>query len=124
MEDFKYSIEQLTFINTLANNQNKEKDDKEESKGFFSRILGWASGNSDKNVLTEKENEKDKEKDKSFAEKQIEQLSLDVQVQACVNMISLLNLAKDNVKNRPDMLKFLQKNYLTDTPTLVKKVKQ
>jgi carboxyl-terminal processing protease len=68
----------------------------------------------------------DKEDTRSVEEKFKEDLALDVQVQASINMITLLDMAKrcspDLVKSRDLALKFLKQNYLTDEGVTIEKV--
>jgi carboxyl-terminal processing protease len=67
-----------------------------------------------------------KHKEKSWDEKRREDLSLDVQVQACINMISFFCLARttisESVATRLKAFQFLRQNYLTDKPTSIEKV--
>ncbi len=63
---------------------------------------------------------------KTLAKKRTEAISLDIQIQACFNMINLLNMAervdKNLVNTHKNALEFLKKNYLVDTPMPVIKV--
>lgn len=67
-----------------------------------------------------------KEVEKSWEEKRREELSLDVQVQACVNMINLFTLAhKANarlVDTRQKAFEFLKRQYLSDEPVSIDKI--
>jgi carboxyl-terminal processing protease len=62
-----------------------------------------------------------------FEEKQREELSHDVQVQAAVNMINMLSIARKcdprSVNTREKALQFIKNNYLTDDKIEVAKVK-
>jgi hypothetical protein len=69
----------------------------------------------------------DEEEEKNWEEKQREELAMDVQVQASVNLINLLSLAK---KARPRIatdrnyaLRYLKKHYVTDDIADVEKIK-
>ena len=70
---------------------------------------------------------KKRKKKKSWKQEQQEALALDIQVQASVNMINLLNLAKkmneELVNNREKALSFLKEHYLTDDVVKVEEVK-
>jgi hypothetical protein len=71
--------------------------------------------------------ESNKKPEKSWEERQKEALSNDNQVQACVNMINLLNWFKKGRKKkavitRVDALRLLNKNYLTDEVAVIEKV--
>ena len=73
-------------------------------------------------------NKKDKEKkEKSIQEKQIEALNNDVQIQAGINIINLINFAKKHtpklVKTRKKALDFLHKNFITDSKIKIKEIK-
>jgi carboxyl-terminal processing protease len=75
----------------------------------------------------DKKDIKGKDKEKSWKEREKEELALDVQVQACVNMINLLYFAKINnskiIDTREKTLSFLKSNYLTDEPAKIEKIK-
>ncbi len=118
-----------------GNTPDKKGKIKEDKKSFWQHFIG---GNSEENKPVEqavdvsaKESDGDssdeKTDKKSPEEKQREAIALDVQIQASVNMINLLNIAKkaDSVLNetRANELIFLKKNYLTDTISSVEKVK-
>ena len=67
------------------------------------------------------------EKEKSWEEKQQEAINHDVQIQASINMISLLDFAKKHtpkeVNSRQKALTFLQQNFMTDEKIELEKVK-
>jgi len=85
--------------------------------------LGKGRLHQDKNKIKNKEEE---EKEKSWDEKQREELAMDVQVQASINMISLLNEAKKANKrlatHREEAITFLKKHYLVDTMVELEKI--
>jgi carboxyl-terminal processing protease len=64
----------------------------------------------------------------SFQEKQERDIGSNSQIQACVNMITMLNFAKeqkpDSVSSKKKALTFLKKHYLTDEEVKVKKLKE
>jgi len=82
-----------------------------------------------KSRLQSSKEKKDKteEKEKSWDEKQREDLAMDVQVQASINMINLLNSAKKANKqlaiDREQARTYLKKHYLVDDMVEVEKVK-
>jgi carboxyl-terminal processing protease len=67
-----------------------------------------------------------KNKEKSWEEKRREDLALDVQVQACVNMVSIFNLARQVapglVATRQKAFECIKQRYLTDEPAKVERV--
>ncbi len=69
---------------------------------------------------------KDKQSEKSWEEKRREELALDVQVQACVNLINIFDVTRKAnpriVATRQKAYDFLKKQYLTDVPAAVEKV--
>jgi carboxyl-terminal processing protease len=73
-----------------------------------------------------KKGKNEEEPEKSWDERQKEELALDVQVQASVNMINLLDLAKkcapDRVSSRDKAYTFLQEQYITDDAAEIEKV--
>jgi len=102
------------------------KDQKDAKK---SDILDLEKGRLEKNKYKNKDskdNKEDEEKEKSWDEKQREELAMDVQVQASINMISLLNEAKKAnsrlATHREEALSFLKKNYLVDTVVELEKI--
>lgn len=83
-------------------------------------------------IKKDKDQKKDKKKkedeeEKSWEEKQKESLSQDVQVQASINMINLLAVARkyipDQISSHEKALKFLKENYITDDSVAIEKVK-
>lgn len=112
---------------------------KEEKKSLWRKLVGDKQESKqpepkaeeedlDEYIFDEDEEESVKPKDnKTLEEKQREAIALDVQIQASVNMINLLNIAKkadaELSKTRTNALTFLKKNYLTDVVTSVEKVK-
>ena len=82
---------------------------------------------------TEKEAENNKEKEnkeepeKSWEEKRIESINNDIQIQASINMINMLDLAKKHtpklVASREKALTFLKENYVTDDPIEMEEIK-
>lgn len=98
----------------------EDEDDEEQEHSILD--LGKSRLQSDK--VDEK---KEEEKEKSWEERQREELAMDVQVQASINMISLLNEAKKSnahlVTDRKEALAFLKKHYLVDNVVEVEKVK-
>lgn len=102
----------------------KEVDDlkkgKKQSGFFWSRIFG---GGDD----AEEKKQKKEEQEKSWEQKRQEALAQDVQVQASVNLINLLDLAKQLNKKmigtREQTLTFLKKNYLSDEAAKLEEVK-
>lgn len=99
---------------------------KEKSKSFWQRLFGRAEKDSSQGSSSP-DGEKDEFDGKKLEERQQEGLALDVQVQTCVNMINLLSIAKQGnpslVNTRKKALEFLRKNYLTDIPVKVEKLK-
>lgn len=79
------------------------------------------------NKKEKKKKKKQEEEEKSWEEKQKESLTQDVQVQASINMISLLSVARkyipDQVETREKALKFLKENYVSDDGIKIEKVK-
>ncbi len=114
---------------------NKKEDKKEEKKGLWQRLMGGKDEPSSANQVQSNDEQEgnsedgvDKTKDgKTLEEKQREAIALDVQIQASVNMINILRIAKKAdhslIKTRAKELEFLKKNYLTDTVSSVEKVK-
>jgi carboxyl-terminal processing protease len=74
-----------------------------------------------------KNKEDDKGDPESWEKKRIKALGQDSQLQAAINMISMLNvtrsLAPESVNTREKAVAFLKKNYVTDDLTEIKKVK-
>ncbi len=76
----------------------------------------------------DKENKEDKEKpEKSWEEKRIEAINSDIQIQASINMINMLDLAKKHtpklVATRDKALAFLKENFVTDDPIEMEEIK-
>jgi carboxyl-terminal processing protease len=67
--------------------------------------------------------ENEEENEKSWEEKQLDALIHDNQVQASINMINTLNMAKkcypNQVNSRQKAIDFIRQNYLTDDPTKI-----
>lgn len=112
----------------------KDTAGKGEKKGFWKKLVGGSADDTteasaaDATVKASIADGDDADNDKKTPEeKQREALALDVQVQASVNMINFLNIARKadptRTKTRRQALEFLKKNYLTDTITTVEKVK-
>lgn len=110
------------------NNNNSEKDKLDETDAVLGikEKLEPLKKKQIKKGLTKRDNDED-EDDKSWEEKQREELALDVQVQASVNLINLLSLAK---KARPRIatdrnyaLRYLKRHYVTDDIADVEKIK-
>lgn len=120
-EDIKW-IEELygkesslkNYINPehQAKNEEKEKEKKDE-KALRS--------------LDRARDQGDRENEKSWKEKQIEAINNDIQIQASINMINILNLAQKHtpklVENRNKALTFLKENYATDDPIEMEEIK-
>lgn len=68
----------------------------------------------------------DKENKKTPTEKQKDAIGQDITVQACINMIGMLDLAKkanpELITTRAKALTFLKDNYLTDNPVELEKI--
>jgi len=75
----------------------------------------------------DEENESKEEMAKNWEERHRKAIGQDVQIQACVNMINMLNIARQtaptNVDTRQKALAFLKKNYLTDNEVELVQVK-
>lgn len=99
---------------------------KAKGKSFWNRLFGWDEKGTQKESTTNDE-EKDAKDGKNWEERQQEGLALDVQIQTCVNMISLLSVAKQAnpalISTRKKAKEFLKKHYLTDIPVSVEKIK-
>lgn len=103
----------------------------QKPKSFWQKLIGkedlpegMQHDDDDDDDDTEVTDPKDK---KTTEEKQREAIALDVQVQASVNMINMLRIAKkadpELSKTRENALAFLKKNYLTDIISAVQKIK-
>lgn len=112
----------------------KKKKDKKEKGSFWRRLFGRKGKVADEGDDVDsneefKDNGSDEEgaDKKNWEEKQQELLSTDAQVQACVNMINLYNLAKrlqpELLNSRKKALAFLQEQYLTDNGAVVEKIR-
>lgn len=116
-------VEETYGIKPVQRIDEEQKDAKELSSGleniveFDEDAPGKSQDVLDKN---KKDPVKNWEADRQKA------LALDVQVQACVNMINLLDFAKQNddslVATRQKALDFLKVHYLTDEPAQLTKV--
>jgi|SaaInlLV_10m_DNA_2_1039722.scaffolds.fasta_scaffold00090_9 carboxyl-terminal processing protease len=77
--------------------------------------------------VVKKEIAEKKEEELSWTERHKKSISLDTQIQACVNMINMLYIAKQGnpklVDTRQKALAFLQTNYLTDEQTELEEIK-
>ncbi len=116
------------------NVEHKKGAVKADKKSFWKHFIGGkdeevaAEPVADKPVAESTGDESDEEKNKKTPEeRQREAIALDVQVQASVNMINLLNIAKkadpELSKTRTNAMTFLKHNYLTDNVCTVEKVK-
>ncbi|QQR49099.1 PDZ domain-containing protein [bacterium] len=98
--------------------------EREEDDGLFDDD---EDDDEDDELVIEKDGKKKEYNKKSWEEKQQKSLGADIQVQACVNMINILTLAREarpvQVDTRKKALSFLKKHYLTDNPVEVEKVK-
>jgi carboxyl-terminal processing protease len=104
----------------VKTNQGEQKKD----KGFWNKWFGSDRDNKEEDKSKQVKKVTDK-KSQNWEEKQRENIAHDVQVQASVNMINLLDLAKRMdpkiLNSRKSILAFLKKNHLTDDmPTLEK----
>jgi carboxyl-terminal processing protease len=74
-----------------------------------------------------KENKSKNEPEKSWEERQQEAINKDVQIKASINLINLFDLARSFnpklVDTREKALDFLKKNYLTDSPFEMQRIK-
>lgn len=110
----------------VAGVDNDKKQDDPGNISFWQRWFG--SGQTEVVASENAANVADKDeqkKKKSFDEQQLEALAMDTQVQASINMISLLAMARrlnpQLVESRAKALEFLKSHYLTDDmPKLVK----
>lgn len=70
--------------------------------------------------------ERNKKPEKTWEAKRQEELALDVQVQACVNLVNLFNLARKAmpraVETRQKTFSFLKQQYLCDEPAKIEKI--
>jgi len=107
------SLKHFITVEEVENNGGKVV--KAASKKKVNKVVN--SNDSDK---------KDAEDTRTTEEKMKEELATDVQVQASVNMINLLDIAKkcspELVKTRVQVLEFLRNNFVTDEAAEVEKV--
>jgi carboxyl-terminal processing protease len=99
-----------------------------ELYGKESSLKNHISVNEVQGKPEDKEKKKEEEKEElSWEERHQKAISHDVQIQACVNMINLLDIAKKSnpkmVENRQKALVFLKNNYLTDEDAELEKIK-
>ncbi len=94
--------------------------DQKEKGGFWGRLFSWNKKKSNQELAEE-------EKKKSWEQKQKEALAHDVQVQASVSMINMLNFAKQSrikaIQDRKGAVAFLRTNYITDDGVKIVKVR-
>ncbi|MBT4594519.1 hypothetical protein HOD08_01430, partial [bacterium] len=106
-----------------------EKNAKGESAGYAHEIDQTTMKKQAEEKAKQEKEKDDKEKyDKDKAKKKrLEDIATNPQIQACVNMISMLDLAKtaqpEDVSTRKKSLEFLKAHYLTDTPTEIEEIK-
>lgn len=111
----------ITAKEVSENNDTKDKKDEQEEDPVLNI--------KQKKTLSKKAQSKkdDPEDEKNWEDKQREELALDVQVQASVNLINLLSLAKRAhpriATDRNYALQYLKKHYITDDITDVEKIK-
>jgi carboxyl-terminal processing protease len=74
-------------------------------------------------VEIKKSDSEEEEPEKNWDEKQLDAIIHDNQIQASINMINMLNMAKkcypDQVNTRQKAIDFLRQNFLTDDPTKI-----
>lgn len=79
----------------------------------------------DKKIEAKKDSEEEIEK--TWKQRQIESLNGDTQIQTCINMINMFDLAKKynpkSVETRKKALNFLKENFLTDDETEIEEIK-
>ena len=90
--------------------------------------VGEVEGKIEKIKQEKKVNKQEKKEEEiSWEERHKKAIGQDVQIQACVNMINMLNIAKQSnpksVDNRQKALAFLKQNYLTDEPVELRQIK-
>ncbi|MFH1832418.1 MAG: S41 family peptidase, partial [bacterium] len=117
---------------TLAEVQNKAKEEEKENKtGFWSKLFKATEDTGFTDVAKAKKDKPDnkdpKEDKESWEKKQRESISHDVQVQASVSLINLFDFAKKNgikaIETRAGAITFLRKNFLTDDDIKVVKIR-
>lgn len=93
-----------------------------KEKSLKNHIPSQNSDESEAEEPTSEEEEESKEElAKNWEERYRKSICSDTQIQACVNMIGLLNLQPKAASTREKSINFLKANYLTDeTPKLVK----
>lgn len=105
-----------------------KKKKKKQEPSFWKRLFGMNEELIEvEESGVEDEPQESEESKKSWDQRQEESLAGDNQVQACVNMISFLHLARkafpDEVASRDKALKFLKERFITDAMTVVQKIK-
>ncbi len=105
----------------------KEAEELNKPTAELEDIVEFSESDRDGNIMSRGErNLTPKGKEKNWEDKRREELALDVQVQACVNMVSFFNLARkanpEMVATRQKAFDFLKQRYLTDEPTKIEKV--
>lgn len=142
------TVQEVKDLGGKKEEAQQEGEPAEKKKSFWRRLFGSAGKQEEEQAQAEREDgdrpeEDDEDEDgenhtdedgkkkeydkKSWEEKQQKNLGGDIQVQACVNMINMLTLAREarpgQVDTRKKALSFLKKHYLTDNPVDVEKVK-
>jgi len=114
---------------TVAEVTGKEED-KKKKKSDSDSVLDDVELGSDSKVTMDgnggSDDIDDPEKAKKWEDKMREELGRDVQVQAAINLINMLDLAKKcgaPVKTRDEALSFLKSHYVTDDPVTIEQVK-
>jgi len=110
----------------LEKHDDSEKTD-ETSQDLGPQEIAAGKGGMVQGVRSSKKALKEeKGKKKSLEEQRREGLALDVQVQACVNMISMFTLGKasqrDAVATRTRAFDFLKSHYVVDQPAVLEKI--
>lgn len=104
----------------------KEASLKHHITGNEAKGIPEPKDEANKKKAVEKPEEADEKDPKKFEERQQEAIGHDVQVQAAVNMINLLNLARTSnpkaVATRSGALTFLKQQYLTDDKVEIEKI--
>lgn len=118
----------ITVKEVTDNNHNEAvDDDKKDDKQTDDEVLGIKSNPTPLKKKLSKGKKGDEEEEKNWEEKQREELAMDVQVQASVNLINLLSLAKRAhpriATDRDYALHYLKKHYMTDDIADVEKIK-
>lgn len=119
---------------TVAEVTGKKEDIEKEAqkKSDDASVLDDVEIGSDSAIKKETTNNSDTpedegEKAKKWEERMKEELGRDVQVQAAINMINMLDLAKKGdphvVSTHAKALEFLKSHYVTDDPVVVEQVK-